>query len=339
MADPYAHLTPQQRSALDEELKQAEISYGEKMRQAEAILNPADRRTRLDGLRNSFGTKQSMIRKKYGVRLRERRTKAEIEAERLRMGSRGGGRGTPAAGTPSRLSNAGLPTATASSIDPASATAASTSIVSAAPFPRSIAPAASAAAPEPSRSTGWTAANIPSNGQQQQRLIQAQQSQQDDAREAKRRRVVDGDNTNVTYVTSDIPTAAAQDQHSPVHKRSSIPQTTTAIKTASPSANTTTTAEAQAGAASPVQTRHQLPSPDMAPMASGHAVGRRSPDKPPMTAPASHRSPVSPASQESTSLRTEEDSDDSSGDEADIPAKLPAEVLFSLSAPSTGSVG
>ncbi len=52
--------------------------------QAELMGSLEDRRVRLDGLRNSFGTKQSMIRKKYGVRLRERRTKAEIEAERLR---------------------------------------------------------------------------------------------------------------------------------------------------------------------------------------------------------------------------------------------------------------
>ncbi len=86
ISDPYAHLSPEQRAALEDELKQAEINYGEKMRQAEGIADEAERRPRLEGLRNSFGTKQSMIRKRYGVRLRERRTKAEIDAERARMG-------------------------------------------------------------------------------------------------------------------------------------------------------------------------------------------------------------------------------------------------------------
>lgn len=85
-ADPYAHLTPEQRASLNEELRQAEITFAERFRQADAIKDPNERRVRLDGLRNSFGTKQSIIRKKYGVKLRERRTKAEIDAERARMG-------------------------------------------------------------------------------------------------------------------------------------------------------------------------------------------------------------------------------------------------------------
>ena len=84
--DAYAHLTPQQFQAMEGELKNAEIKYGEKMRQAQAIEDPLARKTKLDALRNSFSTKQSMIRKKYGVRLRERRSKAEIQEERDRMG-------------------------------------------------------------------------------------------------------------------------------------------------------------------------------------------------------------------------------------------------------------
>lgn len=85
VADPYAHLSPEQLAAMQEELRLAELSYTERFRQANAIPDAAERKTRLDGLSNSFGTKQSLIRKKYGVRLRMRRTKAEIQAERDRM--------------------------------------------------------------------------------------------------------------------------------------------------------------------------------------------------------------------------------------------------------------
>jgi hypothetical protein len=72
--------------ALNAELLQAEEQYSGRFREAEAITDPDQRRVRLESLRNTFGTKQSMIRKKYGVRLRERRTRAEIQAERERMG-------------------------------------------------------------------------------------------------------------------------------------------------------------------------------------------------------------------------------------------------------------
>lgn len=85
-ADPYGHLTEEQMAALNAELLQAEEQYSGRFREAEAIADPEQRRVRLDSLRNTFGTKQSMIRKKYGVRLRERRTRAEIQAERERMG-------------------------------------------------------------------------------------------------------------------------------------------------------------------------------------------------------------------------------------------------------------
>jgi hypothetical protein len=73
-------------ASLNEELLQAEEQYSGRFREAEAITDLEQRRTRLESLRNTFGTKQSMIRKKYGVRLRERRTRAEIQAERERMG-------------------------------------------------------------------------------------------------------------------------------------------------------------------------------------------------------------------------------------------------------------
>lgn len=85
-ADPYAHLTEHQLRLMNEELQAAEAKYAPRFAEAEKIPDENLRRMRIEGLRNSFGTKQSMIRKKYGVRLRERRTKAEIMAERQRLG-------------------------------------------------------------------------------------------------------------------------------------------------------------------------------------------------------------------------------------------------------------
>lgn len=85
-ADPYAHLSERQIRLMNEELKAAEEKYAPRFAEANLIADENLRRARIEGLRNSFGTKQSMIRKKYGVRLRERRTKAEILAERERLG-------------------------------------------------------------------------------------------------------------------------------------------------------------------------------------------------------------------------------------------------------------
>ncbi|RYP76119.1 hypothetical protein DL771_001943 [Monosporascus sp. 5C6A] len=84
--DPYAHLNEATLARLNEELRQAEISFAARFKEAEGIPDPTERKTKLDGLQNSFSTKQSIIRKKYGVRLRNRRTRAEIEGERQRMG-------------------------------------------------------------------------------------------------------------------------------------------------------------------------------------------------------------------------------------------------------------
>ncbi|RYP62321.1 hypothetical protein DL769_007340 [Monosporascus sp. CRB-8-3] len=84
--DPYAHLNEATLARLNEELRQAEINFAARFKEAEGIPDPTERKTKLDGLQNSFSTKQSIIRKKYGVRLRNRRTRAEIEGERQRMG-------------------------------------------------------------------------------------------------------------------------------------------------------------------------------------------------------------------------------------------------------------
>lgn len=84
--DPYGHLTEKQLELMNEELLAAEAKYAPRFAEAEQIPDENLRRQKIEGLRNSFGTKQSMIRKKFGVRLRERRTKAEIMAEKERLG-------------------------------------------------------------------------------------------------------------------------------------------------------------------------------------------------------------------------------------------------------------
>ena len=71
---------------MNQELADAEVVYGGKMSQVRtSIADPIERMRKLDSLKNSFATKQSMVRKKYGVRLRERRSRAVIEEERRRM--------------------------------------------------------------------------------------------------------------------------------------------------------------------------------------------------------------------------------------------------------------
>ncbi|KAI0898435.1 hypothetical protein F4806DRAFT_494095 [Annulohypoxylon nitens] len=93
--DPYSHLQPKVLERLNEELRQAEITYTARFKEAEEIQDPAQRQVKLEGLQNSFSTKQSIIRKKYGVRLRNRRTKAEIDNERQRMGWKNNSPGQP----------------------------------------------------------------------------------------------------------------------------------------------------------------------------------------------------------------------------------------------------
>ncbi|KAK1825683.1 hypothetical protein QBC39DRAFT_270563 [Podospora conica] len=132
-SDPYAHLTPDKLEAMNEELQEAEAKYAPRFQEAELIADEKERRQKVEGLRNSFGTKQSMIRKKYGVRLRERRTKAEIQAERERLGIKRQEREMERSfisGSPAELA-------------------------SAAPKPKQP------AAPRSSVGSGWTAANTP----------------------------------------------------------------------------------------------------------------------------------------------------------------------------------
>ncbi|CAK7236090.1 hypothetical protein SBRCBS47491_009517 [Sporothrix bragantina] len=88
-SDAYAHLSEEKLAALNNELLKCEEIFAERFREVDDIVDPSQRRMKLDNLKNSFGTRQSIIRKKYGVRLRERRTKAELISERERMGLSG----------------------------------------------------------------------------------------------------------------------------------------------------------------------------------------------------------------------------------------------------------
>lgn len=87
MSNAYAHLSPEDRASFDAAMKQAEDKYSEEMKRA--LANPdfsrSDRELELAKLKNRFNTKQSITRKKYGIKLRERRPKHEIEAERSRI--------------------------------------------------------------------------------------------------------------------------------------------------------------------------------------------------------------------------------------------------------------
>ncbi|KAH9909205.1 hypothetical protein F4778DRAFT_218566 [Xylariomycetidae sp. FL2044] len=86
-SDAYAHLRPETRAQLEEELRQAELAFRPRFREADTIRDIAERKAKIDGLHNSFSTKQSIIRKKYGVKLRNRRTRAELEEEKIRLGT------------------------------------------------------------------------------------------------------------------------------------------------------------------------------------------------------------------------------------------------------------
>ncbi|KAG5750488.1 hypothetical protein H9Q70_006880 [Fusarium xylarioides] len=94
--DPYAHLSPEDLKRFNDIMKNAEEKYGGLMKDA-ALLDEPDRSKRLASLKNSYNTKQSTTRKKFGIRLRERRTRGEIEAEEARLIGTPSGTATPPA--------------------------------------------------------------------------------------------------------------------------------------------------------------------------------------------------------------------------------------------------
>ncbi|KAM0336071.1 hypothetical protein ACHAPQ_004487 [Fusarium lateritium] len=97
--DPYSHLNPATLKKFKEVMKNAEAKYGGLMQEA-SLLDEPERSRRLASLKNSYNTKQSTTRKKFGIRLRERRTRGEIEAEEARLFGTASGNATPSNGTP-----------------------------------------------------------------------------------------------------------------------------------------------------------------------------------------------------------------------------------------------
>jgi hypothetical protein len=92
--DPYAHLSPEDLNRFNDIMKSAEAKYGGLMKDA-MLLDEPERSKRLASLKNSYNTKQSTTRKKFGIRLRERRTRGEIEAEEARLIGTPSGTATP----------------------------------------------------------------------------------------------------------------------------------------------------------------------------------------------------------------------------------------------------
>ncbi|KAH6976830.1 hypothetical protein EDB80DRAFT_738783 [Ilyonectria destructans] len=82
--DPYSKLTPDQRREFEKDMNEAEEYYGGLMRQAMELPEP-EQGKQLTSLKNRYNTKQSVTRKKYGIRLRERRSKAQLDAQRSRL--------------------------------------------------------------------------------------------------------------------------------------------------------------------------------------------------------------------------------------------------------------
>ena len=82
--DAYAHLNPDALEKFQDEMLQAEEKYGQLFRKT-LLLPMADRHKDWAKWKNCYNTKQSMTRKKYGIRLREKRTQEEIDSERRRM--------------------------------------------------------------------------------------------------------------------------------------------------------------------------------------------------------------------------------------------------------------
>lgn len=80
-----ASLSVPQRQALETDMKEAEQKYVARQQQVMKISDEDERKDKLARIKASFQSKQSMIRKKHGIRLRGRRNKMAIEAERRRL--------------------------------------------------------------------------------------------------------------------------------------------------------------------------------------------------------------------------------------------------------------
>ncbi|KAM3513480.1 hypothetical protein MY11210_002868 [Beauveria gryllotalpidicola] len=82
--DPYIGLDANSRLAFDAAMARIEYQYQDGQKKA-ANLPPMQQKAELARLKNLYNNKQSTTRKKFGIRLRERRSKSEIDEERSRM--------------------------------------------------------------------------------------------------------------------------------------------------------------------------------------------------------------------------------------------------------------
>ncbi|KAJ3479113.1 hypothetical protein NLG97_g8404 [Lecanicillium saksenae] len=98
-SDPYAVLTPNERIAFDAEMAKADQKYADNLKKARE-LPPDQQKAEFARVKNIYNNKQSVTRKKYGIRLRDRKSRADVEGERNRMLSSRqntpGSTGTPA---------------------------------------------------------------------------------------------------------------------------------------------------------------------------------------------------------------------------------------------------
>ncbi|SPQ20117.1 006d6eed-1103-44ba-ad19-c6e766c0151a [Thermothielavioides terrestris] len=312
-ADPYAHLTEEQMAAMNEELREAEAKYAPRFADAELIPDENARRQKIEGLRNSFGTKQSMIRKKYGVRLRERRTKAEIMAERERMG----------------LKRAEKEKAKAMAAAAAAAAAAARQNSS----PRANVEAASRAAGGGGSSSGWIAANTP-------RASALSEEEHD----LKRRRLDESGGYQTPY--------KSQAPDSPTRKTLPVSEIggglsgaaatpATHDPTLPPPPSQPTKVYEQSGARveihEPAQAQASKPGASSRPDdASASATPAGSDETGASRRPASRQDPA--AAEKKPVIVLDNDSSSSDDDDEDIPSTLPAHVRKSLASGSTSLV-
>ncbi|OAA45899.1 hypothetical protein BBO_03540 [Beauveria brongniartii RCEF 3172] len=82
--DPYSGLDASSRLAFDAAMARIEYQYHDGQRKA-ANMPPLEQKAELARLKNLYNNKQSTTRKRFGIRLRERRSKHEIDEERSRM--------------------------------------------------------------------------------------------------------------------------------------------------------------------------------------------------------------------------------------------------------------
>ncbi|AEO55085.1 hypothetical protein MYCTH_2298511 [Thermothelomyces thermophilus ATCC 42464] len=302
-ADPYAHLSERQIRLMNEELKAAEEKYAPRFAEANLIADENLRRLRIEGLRNSFGTKQSMIRKKFGVRLRERRTKAEILAERERLGLK----------KAEKEKERELARAAASGAQQ--------------PHTSSPSPNADSAS-RPAGSSGWTAANTP-------RANAAW-----DEHDAKRRRTDDGGGYQSPYksLADETPTRKTQSGSLAAGGSSSAPasaQNSTALAASQP-----TRVYEQSGARVEIHEPSKTDKPTNGPSAAGQAPESTTPNGSDRAASngrdAGSITTRAPSSENQPVVIDDVSSSDDDDDE-DIPSTLPTHVRKSLASKSTTS--